>query len=139
MAPALAHAGVGHAAPANIHNSSISSSGESSRRWPYKKDPSLQNETRDVNNKYPFALSTNDSQPLDSRFLVSLRTQNDFNDVDKLNPRNTIEAIQERARLANPYTTNRTSRRTTKGTFNDEEDVQRVREQTDGFMQQTLR
>ena len=57
------------------------------------KDPELHGETRDVKSKFPFALSTFNSKPVQSRFLVSMRTKNDYDDTDKYNPANTVEAI----------------------------------------------
>ena len=65
---------------------------------PSKKDPELSTETRDVKYKYPFALSTNNTKPIRSRFLMSLRTTNDFNDPNKLSSDNTVEAMLERER-----------------------------------------
>ena len=41
---------------------------------PSKGDPELQREDRDVKYKFPFALSTDHERPIESRFLMSLRT-----------------------------------------------------------------
>ena len=76
------------------------------------------------------------SKPIDSRFLVSLRTQNDFDDVDKYNPNNTTEAILEQQKKSNPYMTNRNLRRSTKGMFTSNSEVRRMGDQNDGVIQQ---
>jgi len=102
---------------------------------PSKKDPELASESRDVRNKYPFPLSTNNTKPVRSRFLMSLRTSNDFNDINKLSAQNTVEAILERERQKNPYALNKDMRSRTKNIFGNNKDVIRMNGQNDGFMQ----
>jgi len=57
---------------------------------PSKRDRELESENKEVQFKYPFAVSTNNSKPIESRFLLSLRTKNDFNDVNKFSAANTV-------------------------------------------------
>ena len=52
-------------------------------------------------------MSTNNTKPIRSRFLMSLRTSHDFNDINKLSAENTVEAILERERQKNPYALNK--------------------------------
>jgi len=71
--------------------------------FPSKNDPDLSTETRDIKYKYPFTVSTSNFQPVKSRFLMTLRTRNDFNDINKLGSHATVEAMHIEANKLNPY------------------------------------
>ena len=64
-------------------------------------------ETPEIQFKHPFSLSTNVQKPIQSRFLLSIRTKNDFNDPNKLGAENTVEAILLKERQKNPYSLNK--------------------------------
>lgn len=102
---------------------------------PSKKDPDLATETRDVRFKCPFHISTNNTKPLQSRFLMSLRTSQDFNDPNKLSSENTVEAILERERQKNPYALNKELRNKTRNIFGSNKEVMRLGVQNDGYLQ----
>ena len=68
-----------------------------------KNDPDLLSETAEIKFKHPFAVSTNTQRPVKSRFLLSIRTKNDFTDPRKLSSENTIDAILLRRKQQNPY------------------------------------
>ena len=93
---------------------------------PSRKDPELAEETRHVKTAYPFSLSTSNSKPLQSRFLVSLRTKKDFDDVTKYHPDNTPEAIIEKEKNSNPYKLKKELRVMTKGRYDGHDDVKKV-------------
>ena len=91
-----------------------------------KKDPELIGETRDVKFEYPFAISKNEKYPVASRWLVSIRTQKDFPNPNRLAVDNTPEEIQKKIDARNPYKLNRSVRKRTKGQFGGSPDVGRV-------------
>ena len=93
-----------------------------------KADRELGSENRDVRFKFPFPYSTSNSRPVDSRFLMTIRTKNDFNDPDKLSPDNTVEAILEKERIKNPYATNKNDRKKTLGRYHDNENVIKMKQ-----------
>ena len=84
--------------------------------------------------KYPFALSTNNAYPVKTRFLVSLRTKNDFDNVLKYHPDNTPDRKLEIRRSQNPYSLNKNGRNQTKGIFSDHNDVIKALNQNDGIL-----
>ena len=61
-------------------------------------------------------MNTSDSKPLSSRFLMSMRTRHNFNDVDKLSDKNLVENILAKEAKKNmyQYTLKRSPRQTTK-------------------------
>lgn len=93
-----------------------------------KRDPELNCETRDVQQKYPFAVSTDAFKPVPTRYLMSLRTKKDFGNIHKYHRDNTPDVILEKQRLSNPYTVNRELRAHTKGHFGQQRDVKTVLE-----------
>ena len=65
---------------------------------------------------------------------MTLRTKNDFNDVDKLGDEATVEAMHEKARSLNPYKGNREERFRTKGIFVKDEEVTRINKRNNGIL-----
>ena len=54
---------------------------------------------------------------------MTIRTKNEFNDIHKLSPHNTVEAILERERTKNPYAVDKHMRVRSKGMYGDNPDV----------------
>ena len=67
---------------------------------------------------------------------MTLRTKSDFNDPRRLSAENTIEAQLLKKQKENPYKMNKAMRNITKGIYNGDDNVKKLHDQNDGYLQQ---
>jgi hypothetical protein len=93
----------------------------------------LLHESPQLRSKYPFAYSTNVVNPLESRFLVNMRSKSDFDNVNKYSTDN--DPQKQAAKRQSPYQIGKHLRALTKGRYSLDARVVGALENTDGAMQ----